>query len=87
MTKQQLGWAAAGPPELLILEGKSISAPGDMAEAQLRCYENKITRLMDRLPDSNSNPLSTLREAMDNWTGAAARPKFKLHEISLSETV
>ena len=87
ITKSQLGWKSSGPPSSLIVDGKLITAPQKIAEAQNKYFSDKVTSLRNTLPPVTQDPLSILKTAMDRWTKADSRPMFKLQEVSLLETV
>ena len=89
LTKQQLGWSTGGPPEVFLLDGKSESAPGKLANAQMKFYEENMKKLTDKLGEDREggDPVATLQEAIDKWPGAVDRPVFKFRDINISETV
>ena len=49
-TKQQLGWKTGGPPELFLMERKTVSAPSDIANVQSDYYEKKVKDINEILP-------------------------------------
>ena len=87
LTKSQLGWRTKGPPSALLLGGKMVTSPKEIADAQNDFFIDKVDMLRRQLPRTNNDPLRTLRAAMESWDNADNRPSFTLREITLTETV
>ena len=64
LTKNHLGWNTGGPPQSFIIEGKTVSAPSEMAEAQLKYFNNKVEKLISELPQKTEDPLKLLKTRM-----------------------
>ena len=43
--KTQLGWKTTGPPQSLDIEGRKLTAPKDIANAQMSYFKVKIEKL------------------------------------------
>ena len=67
-------------------DGRVIRKPQEMANLQIKYYEDKIKKLIEKIPVSNRNPLRFLDSSLDSWEGKVARPTFNFQEISLEET-
>ena len=87
LTKNQLGWRTGGPPSSLVVEGKVLSAPREIAEAQSKHFEKKVNDLKRNLPPTTGDPLHLLKKALNKWTNADSRPLFVLREATLIEVV
>ena len=56
-----LDWKTSGSPNQLFYQGRLISKPQELANAQNEYFIEKISLLRTNLPDIVSNPLATLR--------------------------
>ena len=54
--KTQLGWKRDGPPQKLIIEGKQITAPKQLADEQLRYFKKKFKQSTRRSLDPQKIP-------------------------------
>ena len=64
--KGWLGWSSGGPPSQLFYEGRVVNKPAGLASSMNRYCVNKVKDLRERIPMSVSDPLSYLKEAMEN---------------------
>ena len=87
ITKEQLGWNSGGPPSSFIIQGKLTNKPKEVAEHQMEYFDQKLKKLKDDLPYSATDPLKTLREAMERWEGADQRPEMQIREITPIDTL
>ena len=87
ITKTQLGWKSGGPPSALVVDGKYLTAPKDIANTQNEFFVNKVEQLRQELPPTNEDPLHHLKAAMGKWAQADSRPIFSLKEVTQLEIV
>ena len=84
--KTQLGWKNSGPPQSLDVEGRKLTAPRDIANAQMTYLKKKIEKLMSEIPRPTEDPLKTLQLAMDRWgCKAGNREIFSLKEVCVGD--
>ena len=84
----QLGLKSGGPPQQLVVEGKILTAPKDIANEQLKYFKNKIIKLMASIPRPTEDPFKTLRLALEKWGDKAGeRPVFSLQNVCAGETL
>ena len=86
-TKIQLGWKSSGPPDMLCVDGKAVTAPGDIAQIQMDYFSNKVRKLIEKLPVTRGDPSAILKEALNAWTGKDERTVFKLRKINRMEMI
>ena len=87
LTRQQPGWTKCSSPESFLVDGKRVSSPALMAEIQMDVFNTKVKKLIESLPRMETDPLSSLRKALERWGDKAkSRPEFNLSEITLSQT-
>ena len=66
--KTQLGWKKNGPPQKLIIEGKSITAPKKIADEQINYFLNKIEKVIKKYPQNYRGPPENfLKNAIGEW--------------------
>ena len=63
-----LGWNRTGPPIKLFHEGKYVTSPKGLATTLNSFFINKVRRLRASIPVVEEDPLSKLRESMQNRT-------------------
>ena len=63
-----------------------VKKPQEMANLQTNFYEEKMRKLMEKIPVSGRNPLRYLDRVMGSWEGKGSFPTFNFREISLLET-
>ena len=86
--KSQLGIKSGGPPQSLVIGGKSITAPKKIADAQLSFFNNKVENLITSIPRPTENPLKVLEEAFKRWGVEADRRRiFTLKNVTVGETL
>ena len=85
VTKELLGWKTGGPPKQLIIEGKLIQSPGEIANAQMAFFTEKVQKIRESLPASGESPLKVLRESFEKWVPREPIPELVLKELSESE--
>ena len=86
LTNKLLGTQSGTSPQQLVVEGKTLRKPLDIANAQLTFYETKIANLMSGIVTNDRNPHRLLDHALSNWEEKDARPDFEFRRVSLSET-
>ena len=52
-----------------------------------RQFENKTREIKNGIPDTQIDPLRTLRKAMEKWNLKEQRSEFKLRKVSLQEII
>ena len=63
-----LQWKTSGSPNQLFCNGKLISRPQELADAQNEFFLKKIDIIRENLPPSSSDPLQTLKKVMNGRT-------------------
>ena len=66
--KGWLNWKSAGPPSQLFSDGELINTPEGLATTMNMFFINKVERLRQGIPNSNTDPLHVLRESMSERT-------------------
>ena len=61
-----IGWGSTGPPTKLFHAGKYVSSPAGLATTLNNYFINKVKKLRASIPVVESDPLSKLRESMEN---------------------
>ena len=86
VTREQLGWNKSSTPQSFLMDGQRISSPVELANIQLSTFNNKVKALINNLPASTQDPLTPLKEALEDWgTAADSRPTFKFNQLTLSQ--
>ena len=85
LTKEQLGWGQGGPPTSLIIEGKLIAKPCEIAENLSKFFQSKIKKLLENISENTGDPLLLLKKTLARWKGLKYRPKFSLTTATLQE--
>ena len=85
MTRNMLNWKTGGSPQCFLLEGQTFRKPVDLANLQLKFFNDKVDKLTRGLGTENINPLKWLITALDKWRMKGKFDSFKFHELSLSE--
>ena len=78
--KNILNWKTSGSPNQLFYQGRLISKPQELADAQNQYFIEKINKLREDLPAPVSDPLLTLRSLMQG-RGCS----FSLHAVHPDE--
>ena len=78
LLKHQAGWKNGSSPNKFMLNGHIFTAPQDIANIQMKHFQDKVKGLISNLPATDTDPLEHLSRALDKWDRAAARPKFDL---------
>ena len=65
-----LNWSSAGSPSKLIHEGKLVTSPSKIADIQNEFYINKVRKIRQELPHSNTDPLEILRQRLSGNTAS-----------------
>ena len=86
-TKKLLNSKSGGAPKNLLIDGKLLKRPVEVANSQMLYFHNKVRKLSNQLPDTNINPLKWLQKALDNWDSKGKFPSFTFSEISLQDTI
>ena len=69
IAREQMGGNKGGPPVQLVIEGRNITSPKDMAQEQMNFFVKKNKKLMNEVQgDSEIDPLETLNRAVNDWT-------------------
>ena len=66
--KSILGWSCSGPPTQLYHQGECITSPKGLATTMNNYFLDKIKKLRDSIPQTNSDPLAKMRESMGGRT-------------------
>ena len=81
--KNSMGIKSGGKPTSFLVGGETVSAPQKVANLQMQYFHEKITKLMEDLPNSNFDPLHYLKLALARWGDKVnTRPEFKLEKIN-----
>ena len=86
-TKSHLGWKSGGPPQSFLIEGKKVSAPQEMAQEQLKFFNNKIDKLISELPPRTEDPLTILKHRMSKLGSPANRKILTFKTINEIDTL
>ena len=89
VTKNLLGWDNDLGPKKFLSQGKLIRSPSELANLQLKSYEDKVNSLITNLqntPGSAGIPEEKLIQALENWPQRSLIPVFKFRKISILET-
>ena len=86
MTKQLLGWENDSTPRSFLIEGRLIRKQAELAEAQLKCYENKLNKLRNKMWIKQTDPLELLKTALERWNKSENFEEFEFRKITLLET-
>ena len=87
LTKNHLGWKTGGPPQSFLIEGKTVSAPSEMAQEQLKYFNRKIEKLINDLPPKTEDPLKILKDRIEKLGSPATRKKLALKTITEIDTL
>ena len=60
-----LNWNSSGPPTRLVVEGKLLNSPADLANTMNTFFIDKVKNLRSRIPVSSQDPLLTLRKRLN----------------------
>ena len=68
IAKKQAGWNKTGPPASLLIEGRNITAPLQIAQEQMRYFHEKNVKLLQEVEGGEEiNPLEILKMSFKNW--------------------
>ena len=73
-------------PQEFLQGGNIIRKTEQMAEMQMKFYEQKVEGLLDKIPISGRNPYETLEKSLDRWEKKDSFEKFKFRSITIVET-
>ena len=88
VTKNLLGWDNDLGPKKFLCQGKLIRSPSELANQQLKFYEDKVNSLITNLqntPGSPGIPEEKLLQALESWPQRSLIPIFKFRKISILE--
>ena len=86
LTHEILNKRTGTTPQQLVVEGRLLRKPKEMADALVNFYESKIKKILGKIKNSTRNPHRFLDAAMKKWDGSKNVPTFDFSEISISET-
>ena len=66
--KGWMGWKNSGPPTQLFTGGKIVTSPTGLASVMNDFFIQKVQRLLERLPESPTDPLENLARVMETRT-------------------
>ena len=88
LTKELLGWNSPKTPATLKnADGSIITAPLLIANKQVSYFSDKVSNIIRNLPNTNHDPLTTLRNAMNAWNFKNDRTIMKLKKVNSSEVL
>ena len=87
MAKQQAGWKSTTTPISFLVDGTAVTDPQKLADIQLQCFKDKSRKLIENIPQSNYDPISSLRESMDKWTSKDDREPLTFKQIQIKDTI
>ena len=87
LIKTQAGWKNPGAPTQYIVEGKVVTSPQKMAEAQMKFFDDKIRKMQEQLPVSLIDPLHYLNDAVEKWGGINNVDEFNIREATQMEVL
>ena len=64
--KSMLGWSSGGPPTQLYHLGAYICSPSGLATTMNKFFLEKVRRLREGIPATNTDPLAWMKESMVN---------------------
>ena len=85
-TKHLLGWQQNSSPTSLLVDGRLLKKPIEMANVLIEHFEQKINNLRSKQWPREDDPLIPLRAALDRWGKTEQIVTFKFKKISLLET-
>ena len=74
-------------PKSLLSGGKIWRKPIDIANIQQHYFSQKILKIMNNLPVTQTNPLSWVMRALNRWEMKGKIRKFKFRDVTESEIV
>ena len=89
ITKNLLGWDNDLGPKKFLSQGKLIRSPKELANLQLKHYEDKVNTLitnLQKVPGTPGLAEEKLLQALESWPQRTLIPKFKFRKISILET-
>ena len=78
-TRSLLNWKSGGSPHSLLVEGKLLRRPVELAEVQINYFTKKVEKLTRGLRITNTNPLKWLQQAMFRWENRGKFTKFNFN--------
>ena len=66
MAKSMLGWVSSGPPTQLYHLGNHITSPKGLSTTMNQFFIEKVKKLREGIPQTNSDPLAKMQESMRN---------------------
>ena len=67
MAKNRMGWTTMGPPNLFIINGKTVRSPLELANTLVNHYRQKLRKLKNNLPQITQDPMILLDMALHRW--------------------
>ena len=86
-TRNLLGWNSGGMPKSFLSAGKIWRRPIDLANLQQDYFKTKISKIMESLPVTQTDPLKWLIAAMNRWEMKGKLEKFEFREVTESEII
>ena len=81
------GGRTMDPPQVLVVEGKRITSPKELANEQIKYFSSKIEKIMQNIPRPTEDPLRVLSKALENWEAADNRVTFEFRKVTAEETL
>ena len=86
--KNQAGWTNNSSPTSFLIEGRKVSDPQEMANIQMKTFQDKTNKLLEDLPPPTIDPCKSLRDSINNWGNKREeRDLFKFKTITNMETL
>ena len=87
LLKSQAGWRTGQTPSRFLVDGRIVTAPREMANLQMDHYQNKVRKLLEDLPISNTDPLEQLNLTLDKWENKGNRSTFNISKTTEIEVL
>ena len=86
LTNELLDRKNANSPQQLVLAGRLIRKPIEIANALIEYYDTKVRKILEKIPTSLRNPHRFLDNALESWTERGSFPQFEFKSVTLAET-
>ena len=78
--KSMLGWSSGGPPTQLYHLGAYFSSPSGLATTMNKFFLEKVRKLREGIPVTNTDPLARMRESM-----ASRSCSFRFKQVTVQQ--
>ena len=87
LTKKKMGWKTGSTPTTFKINGKMVTSPKELADIQIKHFQNKTMKLASEIPEQTEDPLNCLKKAWSQWIKSDQVPYLKIKSVEVPQII